>query len=392
MSTFPAILLNPQGPVYFPIPSIPFNVGKPVSVAAWRRALRDGSELVLIEESVDTGLVARILQSAPVGEAFRGLLFIDRKVTIEGVETDGEGVPLATVSEVDRGSEGPATALLRSMVVQALETDRSVPAHYVETLRELPPEMLVDTACMNCQVDRPERLAMLASRTLEDTATLALPFWSRRAGMPMPGDAYPPRPPSPAPQDDLGEWPDAEEEQVRYLLRSMARSGEIAEEDLVDQAWSNLDEWFAEDLDARKAWAWEQARPIIAAQRAREAAWPEKTDAEKLDDALSGLSDLGITASLGEEVYSQDILDAFEDRIAADPSILGCVWYTTQDIEDAVNGDGIQIGFLATKDEDAPAIGRAAVQALERAGLPVWWPEDVRVRLYVPIRWQRRMP
>lgn len=154
-----------------------------------------------------------------------------------------------------------------------------------------------------------------------------------------------------------------------------------------------IDDILEEDADEAMLRA--AVGPEFAKKAAAEASWPLVTDCNKLDQAFHELNRTGIIA-LHNAGYTQsdgfsDVVEVFHDR--GKTGVRGYCFYHGQDVERAVNGQGLTIAYGDLDDDQAKAaeIGHAIKATLERHGLTVEWNGDSNVRLELPtIEWKRR--
>lgn len=125
--------------------------------------------------------------------------------------------------------------------------------------------------------------------------------------------------------------------------------------------------------------------------------WPEKTDYNRLETAFTDLSEKGIiamhNAGWDKSEAFHNCLDAY--REAGSPKdLFGICFYTSQDVESAINGLGLWIGFSSTRAEDegsdAPRAAKLIVEELQSAGLSVEWDGVASSRIKVLMKWQLR--
>jgi len=158
----------------------------------------------------------------------------------------------------------------------------------------------------------------------------------------------------------------------------------------VDQ---NIDDILEPDADEAMLRA--AVLPEFEKKAAAEASWPEQTDCDRLDDAFEELNAAGIIA-LHNAGYTMS--DGHEDvgeelHRRGGKGIRGYCFYHGQDLERAVQGEGLMLAFgdLDAEDAQKVVIGREVKQALERAGLSVNWIGDANTRLALPnLDWKRR--
>ena len=128
------------------------------------------------------------------------------------------------------------------------------------------------------------------------------------------------------------------------------------------------------------------------------ATWPSTTDCDKLDKVFAALNTRGIIA-LQNAGYTQsdrygDAREIYESRSDRD-KVIGYCFYHGQDLERAVNGEGLYLAFGpmdAQNEETAgPRVGAMIVAELERMGFSAQWDGTFNQRIYVPaIDWKRR--
>jgi hypothetical protein len=128
------------------------------------------------------------------------------------------------------------------------------------------------------------------------------------------------------------------------------------------------------------------------------ATWPSMTDCDKLDRVFAALNTRGIIA-LQNAGYTQsdgydDVREIYDPRSDRD-KMVGYCFYHGQDLERAVNGEGLYLAFGpmdAQNEETAgPRVGAMIVAELERMGFSAQWDGTFNQRIYVPaIDWKRR--
>jgi hypothetical protein len=115
-----------------------------------------------------------------------------------------------------------------------------------------------------------------------------------------------------------------------------------------------------------------------------------------IDAAFEALNREGIVA-LQAAGYTQS--DAWDDvnelaarRRAKGEAPRGGCFYHEQDLERAVRGEGLMLGFGSYGGEaDAVPLGRRIVQVLQEHGVPAEWDEDPKQRILIaPFEWFRR--
>jgi hypothetical protein len=142
------------------------------------------------------------------------------------------------------------------------------------------------------------------------------------------------------------------------------------------------------------------AAEALAKKRAAEAEWPTTTDCDRLDRAFDRLQAQGFCALHFPGYTLQDGHDAVFDEITAEGvpegRYVGFCFYHAQDIDRALEGEGLMVAFGSTEsdeDDDDVRKGRLVCEALEREGLKTVWDGTANTRIHVPgLRWQRRTP
>ncbi|AUX68115.1 hypothetical protein CHX26_00035 [Porphyrobacter sp. HT-58-2] len=139
----------------------------------------------------------------------------------------------------------------------------------------------------------------------------------------------------------------------------------------------------------------DHARAAMETKRKAEAGWPAVTDWDRLARAFDALEAGGILALHNAGMSTSDAHGDAWDLINRDPkgAWRGFAFYHGQDVERAVAGDSLFIGFDAVVEgaEAKRAIGAAIVAALTAEGFAPNWNGDPETRLDVPgITWQKR--
>lgn len=154
---------------------------------------------------------------------------------------------------------------------------------------------------------------------------------------------------------------------------------------------------FAMELLAQELEAW----------KADSETWPSETDCDRLAQVFAALNSEGVVAlencggTLGDATTAA--AEEFEHRLECgqlppDTTIARYLCYHEQDIENAIDGEGLFLAFGAINwqdgdEEEAESRELAATckTRLERAGLKVWWDGTTEQRLHLKdFRWQRR--
>ncbi len=136
----------------------------------------------------------------------------------------------------------------------------------------------------------------------------------------------------------------------------------------------------------------------FAALREERKTWPAETDCDRLTQVFKALAGRGVIA-LENAGYTQsdgqdDVAQAFDS--APDKSKLtGYCFYHGQDVERAVNGEGLHLSFGALDPEkeesQGPLVGKIVVEELEKRGLKTVWDSTFQTRIHIPkFDWKRR--
>ncbi|EMI41947.1 DUF6891 domain-containing protein [Rhodopirellula sp. SWK7] len=135
----------------------------------------------------------------------------------------------------------------------------------------------------------------------------------------------------------------------------------------------------------------------FASKLEAEKSWPDETDCDKLFSAFESLSANGViamhNAGWDKSEAFHNCLEAY--REAGSPNeLFGICYYTSQDIESAIDKPGIYLGYSSTRpeDEEADAIraGKLICDEIRATGLKVDWGGDAASRILVHAKWQFR--
>ncbi len=135
----------------------------------------------------------------------------------------------------------------------------------------------------------------------------------------------------------------------------------------------------------------------IKRKRESQRDWPHPTDIEHLMTAFDVLADNGVIAIHDAGWDQRDAidrcLDAYE-RVDDQTAYFAYCYYTTQDIDSAIDTNRLYIGFGSTSadraDLDSPRAARLIVDTLKRHGLKAQWNGDLTNRVDVKLRWLNR--
>jgi hypothetical protein len=182
---------------------------------------------------------------------------------------------------------------------------------------------------------------------------------------------------------------------ILHWVRRFVWSGEYDREEvaiLIDEQLDEKDE-VAED------WLDKEIRREFAAKRKAEKTWPKVTDCDRLYRAFDALEEQGVIA-LHMAGYTQseglyEVEEEYREAGGEKSNYAGHCLYTDQDLEGALDGGGLHIGFGHLSGDNARGVevGQLVRVALEHEGLKVEWDGTIGRRLYLTgFRWQRRGP
>lgn len=125
--------------------------------------------------------------------------------------------------------------------------------------------------------------------------------------------------------------------------------------------------------------------------------WPDVTDCDRLAQVFEALESKGVIAIQNAGWDKSEAFHACLEAYRAHgrrPEMFGICYYTSQDVDTAVDGGGLYLGFSSTRSEDestdAPRAGSTVKAELEKAGLNVEWDGDPASRIKVLMQWQLR--
>ncbi|MEM1211695.1 MAG: hypothetical protein AAGI68_05285 [Planctomycetota bacterium] len=181
------------------------------------------------------------------------------------------------------------------------------------------------------------------------------------------------------------------ESYIADQIRLRVWSG-LCEHDEVQEMISDILE---EDADEQ------MLRELVAVEFDRksesEKSWPDRTDFDRLDAAFSSLRQRGIiaihNAGWDKSEAFHNCLEEF--RAQGKPEhLFGICYYTSQDIDGAINGRGIYLGYSSTRPEmeesDAVRAGTLICSELEKVRLQTEWGGNAQSRIKVDLVWQKR--
>lgn len=178
-------------------------------------------------------------------------------------------------------------------------------------------------------------------------------------------------------------------ERIQYYVRS----GFYEPDEIADTLCNDVFE--PDTLD--ETWVHEQIELEWKRKLAEEASWTTVTDCDRLDQAFAELEQSHVIA-LQNAGYTQsdgieDITEVWHDAGQGNSPIIGYCFYHGQDLERAVDGEGLMLtyGDILGTDDRGLEVGRIIQQVLDRHGLRTEWDGTVQQRINIPnIRWQKR--
>lgn len=135
---------------------------------------------------------------------------------------------------------------------------------------------------------------------------------------------------------------------------------------------------------------------LLAEHARASATWPKDSINDRLDAAFAALAKRGILAMHhAGETMGDGWTQAAELADTLTPPARGATFYHGQDLERAIEGQGLHLAFGSMKDnetdDDRIAIGREVVAMLEKHRVPVQWSGSAMSRIEVlPFAWHRR--
>lgn len=130
---------------------------------------------------------------------------------------------------------------------------------------------------------------------------------------------------------------------------------------------------------------------------AAEQAWDAITDVDKLDAAFNAIRDSGVLALHNAGWDKSEAFQACLEQYRSEGSpqeLFGICYYTSQDVEGAIDNHYIFLGVSSTRPEteaeDALRAAKLICEEIGNQGLIVEWDGDVSRRIKVKMRWEKR--
>ena len=179
------------------------------------------------------------------------------------------------------------------------------------------------------------------------------------------------------------------DEYILDAIRNHVWSGFYSADD-VHQLIDDLLEDDADEAMLRAA-----VEPEFTRKVAAEGSWPPITDCDRLDQAFAALDARGVIALQNAGYTMSDgiteVSEALHQR--GKEGVQGYCFYHGQDLERAVEGEGVMLAFGSLDDDPANklAVGRLVQETMVGGGFAVEWSGDPEQRINLPnVDWKRR--
>ena len=182
-------------------------------------------------------------------------------------------------------------------------------------------------------------------------------------------------------------------QEVQEQIQTLVRAGF---EDADNIAIALTEELYAPgELDADEVLAFvEQSFAQLEAEKMQ---WPPITDCDRLEQAFEQLSELGVICLQNAGYTQSDGYSDMQEELSAQAqpeSFFGYCFYHGQDLERAVNGEGLHLSYgpLDAELESTKGleIGQLIVNTLIESKLPVIWDGTFAQRIFIsPFDWKR---
>lgn len=181
--------------------------------------------------------------------------------------------------------------------------------------------------------------------------------------------------------------------EVSRQIDVLVRGGFVPASEIADMVIESFD---SEELDADEVQG--HTKAALRALRRQAASWPAVTDCEKLDAVFRALGDRHLIAIQNAGYTQSDGYSDVGEVLRSHPQrseVIGYCFFHGQDLERAVNGDGLYLAFgpIDPKLEQTVGaqVGRLIVEELGRAGLEATWDGTFAQRIFLPhVDWKRR--
>jgi hypothetical protein len=167
-----------------------------------------------------------------------------------------------------------------------------------------------------------------------------------------------------------------------------------------EEVFDIIDEEVFECDGEHESWLRGAIQREFSKKRKAERSWPEVTSFDRLDYSFRELRRRGILAQHRCGLTQQDGLDIvdslYEEKGRKQSGISGYCFYTYQDMEGAMEGDGgmlLAFGSFSGQSKDGVAVGQLIREVLEHSCFKVKWDGTVKTQLWLRgFQWQRRSP
>jgi hypothetical protein len=180
---------------------------------------------------------------------------------------------------------------------------------------------------------------------------------------------------------------------ARNAIKRLVWSGFFNMNDILEIVTQEM--FTPDEID--KEWVVSQIDEEMARKAAAEKNWPEATDCDRLDQVFEELNRFNIIA-LQNAGYTKsdgidDVLQAYQERGGKSSPIEGYCFYHGQDLDRAVDGQGLMLTFGDIHGTDAKGLEIAAkiISVLQYYGFDPKWSGTIDKKIEIPgINWQRR--
>ncbi len=180
----------------------------------------------------------------------------------------------------------------------------------------------------------------------------------------------------------------------RHIWR-LVRSGFYEKRHIVEIDCEEIHEPGTHDKDEVAAAVQREVEALLEEQKS----WPQVTDCDRLDEVFEALNQQGVIALQNAGNTQSDGYDDVREIYgeAGEPSgYMGYCFYHGQDLERAVQGEGLWLAFGPLKPEsektEGPTVGALIVKELELKGLRVKWNGTFGQRIFVEnLEWKKRL-
>lgn len=186
--------------------------------------------------------------------------------------------------------------------------------------------------------------------------------------------------------------PDSVREEIAEHIQYYINSGFYDREETKESIRAGF---YEETID--EAWLHRQVEKEYTRRLREQAGWPAETSFDRLAKAFDRLNASGIIALHNAGNTKQDATgdaeDIYEELKAKGITVKGYCYYHAQDMERAMDGQPLFVGFGDFDNDDNSALetGKKVVKALEAYGFNINWDKSVETRIEIlNIKWQKR--